>query len=232
MSENCRPRNSKGQIMRFVRLQLAILPAASAIVFSATCFAADHDTAVTSVGDIQAKIQYCQDCHGPSGQGYPGFSPIPRIAGQTTKYLENQLLAFIDSRRDANSSTSMSKIHGPSAPMRTALAAHFSALDPEPIGDGPKDLVAAGRKIYAEGVPEANVPACSACHGPEAKGKAEIPRLAGQLYPYTVKELDGWVKERGQDPGKAEIAPVMTPVAHAMSHPQITAVAAYLSYLK
>ncbi|MDQ2948972.1 MAG: c-type cytochrome [Acidobacteriota bacterium] len=216
--------------MRLVCLRLAILPAVSAILFSATCFAADQDTAVTSVGEIQAKIQYCQDCHGPSGQGYPGFSPIPRIAGQTTKYMETQLLAFIELRRDANAS--MSKVHVLSVPMRTALAAHFSDLDPEPIGDGPKDLVAAGRKIYAEGIPEANVPACSACHGPEAKGKAQISRLAGQLYPYTVKELDGWVKERGRDPGKADIASVMTPIAHALSHPQIAAVAAYLSYLK
>ncbi|MEO8921397.1 MAG: cytochrome c [Caldimonas sp.] len=144
--------------------------------------------------------------------------------------METQLLAFIELRRDANAS--MSKVHVLSVPMRTALAAHFSDLDPEPIGDGPKELVAAGRKIYAEGIPEANVPACSACHGPEAKGKAQISRLAGQLYPYTVKELDGWVKERGHDPGKADIASVMTPIAHALSHSQIAAVAAYLSYLK
>ena len=31
--------------------------------------------------DIQAKISYCKDCHGPSAQGYRGF-PIPRLAGQ------------------------------------------------------------------------------------------------------------------------------------------------------
>jgi cytochrome c553 len=218
--------------MTIIRSQLTMQLFISAVLFSTTCLAADKAVAASSVGDIQAKTAYCQDCHGPSGQGYPGFSPIPRIGGQTTKYLENQLEAFAGSRRDANASTSMSKIHGPGVSMRTALAAHFSKLDPGPIGDGPKDLVAEGKRIYAEGVPTANVPACSACHGPEAKGKAEIPRLAGQLYPYTVKQLEGWSKKRGNDLANVDMAGVMTPVAQAMSHAQIAAVAAYLSYLK
>jgi cytochrome c553 len=225
-------RNIKGPIMSAVRLQLTLQLAISAILFFATSLAVGHDAVSSSVGDVQAKVAYCQDCHGPSGQGYPGFSPIPRIGGQTTKYLKNQLQAFAESRRDADASTAMSKIHGPDEPMRTALAAHFSKLDPEPIGDGSKDLVAAGKKIYAEGVPTANVPACSACHGPEAKGKAEIPGLAGQLYPYTVEELQGWSEKRGNDLASGDMAAVMTPVAHAMSHAQIAAVAAYLSYVK
>ena len=225
-------RNRKVQIKRFIRLQLTLQLAISVILFSATCFAADHDVAASPAGGVRAKVAYCQDCHGPSGQGYPGFSPIPRIAGQTTKYLENQLQAFLESRRDANAAMAMSKVHGLSEPMRAAVAAHFSQLDPEPIGDGPKDLVTAGKKIYAEGVPTDNVPACSACHGPDAKGKAEIPSLAGQLYPYTVEELEGWSKKRGNDLSNADMAAVMTPVAHALSHDQITAVAAYLSYLK
>jgi cytochrome c553 len=50
--------------------------------------------------------------------------------------------------------------------MLTALATHFRGLDPKPLGGGPKELVAVGKKIYEEGVPEANVAACSSCHGP------------------------------------------------------------------
>ena len=224
--------DGKARVTKFTYFPLTILLAISTALFSATCLAADNGTAASSAGDIHAKGAYCQDCHGAAGQGYSGFSPIPRIGGQTTKYLENQLQAFAESRRDANASMAMSKVHGLSEPMRTDLAAHFGQLDPEPIGDGPKDLIAAGKKIYAEGVPTANVPACSACHGPEAKGKAEIPRLAGQLYPYTVEELEGWSKKRADDLSNADMAAVMTPVAHALSHDQITAVAAYLSYQK
>ena len=225
-------RHRKIQAARYMPVRLTMQLCLSAMVFSVTCVAAGHDMTTPSVGDIPAKMAYCEDCHGPSGQGYAGFAPMPRIAGQTTQYLENQLKAFVDSRRDANASIAMSSIHGPSESMRTALAEHFSKLDPEPIADGPKGLVAAGKRIYAEGVPASNVPACSACHGPEARGKAEIPRLSGQLYPYTVQELESWSTKRGTDPANADMAAVMTPVAHAMSHDQIAAVAAYLSYLK
>ncbi len=143
--ENIAMRDSKDRMGSFVRLLLTMQLAVAAILFSATCLAADHDVAASSAGDIQAKVAYCQDCHGPSGQGYSGFSPIPRIAGQTTKYLEIQLQAFLESRRDPNTPMAMSKVHGLSEPMRIAVAAHFSKLDPEPIGDGPKDLVAAGQ---------------------------------------------------------------------------------------
>ena len=56
----------------------------------------------------------------------------------------------------------------------------------------------AGKKIFVEGVPDANVPACQVCHGPEAKGNGQFPRLAGQLYPYIIKTLTNMDKERGQ----------------------------------
>ena len=222
------PCNGNRRITKFVGLQLAIL----AIVFSATCFAGDKDTAIVSRQSIRAKTKYCQDCHGLSGQGLRASVPIPQIAGQTSKYIENQLLAFDKSTRDKNISVNIPKIHGVSPPMRTALAAHFSQLTPPPLADGPEPLVATGKKIYGEGVPEANVPACSGCHGPGAKGKGVIPRLAGQIYSYTIKELTHWSKERGNDRGEASISSVMTPVAHALTEPQIDAVAAYLSYLK
>jgi hypothetical protein len=41
------------------------------------------------------------------------------------------------------------------------LAAHFRGLDPKPIGGGPSNAVATGKRIYDEGIPEANIPACA-----------------------------------------------------------------------
>src|ERR1700693_3413167 len=60
-----------------------------AVAFAGVCRASDANT--VAVGGIQAKIAYCKDCHGPSAQGYDGYFPIPRLAGQQTEYLENQL---------------------------------------------------------------------------------------------------------------------------------------------
>jgi len=187
-------------------------------------------TGASRADDVQAKIGYCKDCHGPAAQGYRGFFPIPRLAGQQTEYLENQLRAFIERRRTNN--VMFNVAHTLSPEMISALAADFRALNPKPIGGAPKQLVATGKKIFEDGIPDANVAACAACHGPEATGSGQIPRLAGQLYPYVIKELVNWGKERGQNPAKPDTSAIMSPVAHSLNKPQIEAVAAFVSDLK
>jgi cytochrome c553 len=181
-------------------------------------------------GDIKAKMEYCQECHGLSGQGYRGYYPMPRLAGQQTEYLKNQLQAFVEHRRTNNIMFNVS--HSLSPAMIEALAADFRELNPKPLGGGPKRLVATGERIFQDGVPDANIAACAACHAPDAKGAGEIPRLAGQLHDYIFNKLTNWSKERGLNPTKPDTAAVMSPVAHSLTKPQVEAVAAYLSYLK
>ncbi len=204
-----------------------------ALLLSTVSLTAGAEAKAISAADLRAKIQYCQDCHGPSGRGtVGGYLPIPRIAGQTPEYIERQLLAFAHSMRDKNSSLGITSAHSLSPAMRLLLAAHFSGLNPAPIGQGPRNLVATGRTIYEEGVPTDNIPACSGCHGPSAKGMNKIPRLAGQLDSYIVRELTNWSKVRGQNPLKAGASAPMKHIAHNLSAAQIAALAAYLSYLK
>ena len=138
--------------------------------------------------DFQAKLGYCKDCHGPSAQGYRGYLPIPRLAGQQPEYLENQLRAFIEHRRTNNIMFNVA--HALKPGMVRALAESFHKLNPPPIGGGPRVLVAAGKNIFENGVPDANIAACAACHGPDATGRGEIPRLAGQLYPLSYQGAD------------------------------------------
>jgi cytochrome c553 len=218
--------------MKVISSKFALHTAILAIAFVAAGGADAANRAAFSRGNPQAKIEYCKDCHGLSGQGYRGYFTMPRLAGQQTEYLENQLRAFAERTRDRDFFLNMPRVHGVSPEMRTALAAHFRGLDPAPIGGGPRNLVGTGKKIFEEGVPEGNIPACSACHGPDAKGQNAIPRLAGQLYSYTVRQLTDWNKERGQAASKNETTAVMTPISHNLSPSQIDAIAAYLSYLK
>jgi len=157
---------------------------------------------------------------------------MPRLAGQTPEYIENQLRSFTERSRERDLFINMARVHGLSPDMRAALAEHFHGLDPRPIGGGPRNLLGTGKRIYDEGIPEANIPACAACHGPDAKGQEAIPRLAGQLYAYTVKELTNWSRERGQGSAKDDTPAVMTPIAHALNPAQVSAIAAYLSYLR
>ena len=88
------------------------------------------------------------------------------------------------------------------------------------------------RRIYEEGLPESNVPACSACHGPDAKGQDQIPRLAGQLPDYFYAKLVNWSAERGQNSSMPDSSAVMGPTSHNLTKSQIAAVAAYVSGLR
>jgi len=180
--------------------------------------------------DLQAKLQYCKTCHGVYGQGYHGAFPIPRLAGQQTEYVENQLRAFIERRRENKFMFTVTHVLSPE--MVEALAVQFKDLDPKPVGSAPRELAAAGKKIYEEGIPGANVPPCANCHGADAKGNGPFPRLAGQLQDYILIKLVNWSKERGQDPAHPDTSALMEPIAHGLSESQIRAVAAYLSYLE
>jgi cytochrome c553 len=216
--------------MKVVSLRLTLHTAILAIAFSAAGHAQTKDTSTVSRQDLQAKIDYCKTCHGFSGQGYRGFYPMPRLAGQQTEYIENQLHAFIERRRQNPVMFNVAHVLDPA--MVKGLAAYFGGLDPKPLGGAPKELVAAGKKIYDEGIPKSDVPPCAGCHGPQAKGDGAFPRLAGQLHDYIAKKLTNWDKERGQDPANPDTSAIMQPIAHSLTESQIAAVAAYLSYLE
>jgi cytochrome c553 len=217
-------------VVGVVAVLASFLAIGFAPVFAAAGHAHERGTAAYSAHGVQAKLEYCKTCHGLSGEGYSGYFPMPRLAGQQSKYIENQLRAFIERRR--TNPVMFNVAHALSPSMVSDLAAHFRDLNPRPLGGAPRERVATGKTIYEEGLPEANVPACSACHGPEAKGQDEIPRLAGQLFPYTVKELTNWSKERGQGGSRDDTSAIMAPTAHNLTQSQIAAIAAYLSFLK
>ncbi|MGB8400879.1 c-type cytochrome [Bradyrhizobium sp.] len=216
--------------MKFNELGRALQIAALIVGCSAPGHAETGSKADFSRPELEAKLAYCKTCHGLSGQGFRGSFPMPRLAGQQPEYLENQLQAFIERRRMNPVMFNVAHVLSPS--MLTALATHFKDLNPRPLGGAPKELVAEGKKIYEEGVPRAEVPACANCHGPGAKGADAFPRLAGQLHDYLFRKLVNWSKERGQDRAKPDNSEIMAPIAHNLTEAQVRAVAAYLSYLE
>jgi len=166
--------------MKFnINLLLGLPTAILMMVFCAVGRAGEAGIALGSRSHLQAKIEYCKDCHGRSGQGYVGFLPMPRLAGQTTTYVEDQLRAFVERRRDRALFLNMAKIHGVSPALRAPLAAHFRDINPSPFGGAPRRFTSVGKKLYEDGVPEANIPACTACHGPEARGEGPRARRTG-----------------------------------------------------
>jgi cytochrome c553 len=211
--------------MKSISLKSALPAVILAVAFPAASYA--QDTSPHS-RDVEAKIAYCKKCHQQSGQGISAAYSVPRLAGQTIPYLEAKFDIITDHRRDnVTAEQFMVPVLGSVDPaIRKAVATYFNGLNPPPAGVGPSDLVSEGKKIYERGLPEDKVPACASCHGEDGKGKDLTPRVAGQIYKYTVKVLTNWtIINKEQDVVKA-------PVEHKLTDDQIAAVASYVSQLR
>ena len=173
-----------------------------------------------------ASVRNCTWCHGGSAQGY---MVAPRLAGQRPLYLESQLRSFREHIRDAPFAKQY--MWGAVAALGPQdvreLAAYFASLPPRPANDGDRTAAAQGRAIYLEGIPEANIAACYACHGPNAEGVREIPRLGGLSYGYLKTRLQQW----GQGYHSTPDSP-MPVVARQLGTNEIEALASYLSFVK
>jgi len=200
--------------MRYSRLRRAALT----IVALAVASTAGHADSLA--------IRNCTWCHGGSAQGY---TPAPRLAGQRPKYLVNELISFRAHRRD--NPFSRQYMWGAAANLSPQgvrdLALYFSTLPPKAADDGDKELTATGRTIYQEGLPDLIIPACVACHGPNAEGVGEIPRLGGLAYTYLKRRLEQWGEGY-----HASAQPPMPRIASILSRDQIEALASYLSFIK
>jgi cytochrome c553 len=226
------PSTRRGGLAKLLAAAVLALAAASLVVgLSASGRAHEVESARFVRGGFGSKAEYCEDCHGGAGQGYLGYLTMPRLAGQTTAYLEEQLSEFAAGRRGRDLFINMARVHGLSAAERSALAQHFREANAGPFGGGPAHLAATGKRLYEEGAPANNIPACTACHGPDAKGQALNPRLAGQLYPYMVMRLSKWRRGYSEVTSTTGPSAQMVRISRNMSQSQIDAVAAYLSRL-
>jgi cytochrome c553 len=82
-----------------IRSALVWSIALAGLTLATASWAEDARKGTVAEKEVQAKLQYCKVCHGVSAQGFRGYYPIPRLAGQQPPYLENQLQAFIEHRR-------------------------------------------------------------------------------------------------------------------------------------
>lgn len=173
-----------------------------------------------------AEVRNCTWCHGTSGQGY---TVAPRLAGQRPAYLETQIRNFRDHSRD--NPFSKQYMWGAVAALDPGavrdLAAYFATIPAKPASDGDPNLLVKGKAIYMDGIPEANIASCYACHGPNAEGIRDIPRLGGLAYFYVKARLEQW--GQGYHSGVGTPMPI---VARALGPNEIEALASYLSFVR
>ena len=87
--------------------------------------------------------------------------------------------------------------------------------------------VASGKTLFEDGNPEANTVSCAVCHGPNAQGVRDIPRLGGLSYYYLKRKLAQW----GEGYHAAAKVSHAT-IASKLSANEIEALASYLSFVK
>ncbi|MFB9159220.1 c-type cytochrome, partial [Chromobacterium violaceum] len=96
---------------------------------------------------------------------------------------------------------------------------------PKPAAGGDPALLAAGRKLYAEGNLAVGTPPCFSCHGDRGEGGSAAPGLAGQLPAYLARRM------RVSDAPQPDAAMEMQEILKTMSADDIQALLAYLATL-
>jgi cytochrome c553 len=166
-------------------------------------------------------INLCSTCHGPRG-----ISPSPEfpiLAAQRRGYLESQLEAFrAKTREEKIAHDFMWGIAGDlDDHLIDSIARYYSVQPPAPGRPGDAALIAKGKQLFEQGVPERSILPCATCHGADGAGLADFPRLAGQHAKYVVKQIE-YIQ------AQARKAPVMHGIVKDMTTAEIEAVAAYV----
>lgn len=176
-----------------------------------------------------SQVAQCAGCHGQNGMGNPSAG-FPALAGQPTRYLEQQLYAFKHGSRQNGIMSGFAG--GLSAADRKAIAEYYNGLpvvNPASLPAAPKDDLGATLAMHGvdAGAPNA-IPACDSCHGAGGRGRGPLfPRLAGQPAKYLEDQLTAW-----QGGGRNESnLHVMQSIARMLSSKQIKAVSAYFAAL-
>jgi cytochrome c553 len=182
--------------------------------------AADIPAAVRKAGEERA-VNLCSTCHGPRGISTSPEFPI--LAAQRRGYLESQIDAFrkkIRSERDAHDF--MWGIAGNlDEAIVAGIAAYYAEQPPAPGRSSDPGVVARGKELFEKGVPGRGIPACISCHGANAEGFADFPRLGGQHAKYVTKQIN-YIQSL------VRAAPVMHGIVKDLTPAEIQAVAAFV----
>ena len=115
------------------------------------------------------------------------------------------------------------------------LAAYFSLQTPTGLEDDPS-YWQAGEKLYRAGDPARQVPACTACHGPVARGvpSAGYPQLRAQHEEYVLQQLTSYAADnrytrdaKGQSAGGPNDA-IMHTIASRLTPQDMRDLASYV----
>jgi cytochrome c553 len=178
------------------------------------------DVESTKAGEEKA-VNLCSTCHGPRGISTSPEFPI--LAAQRAGYLESQLEAFRAKTREEKIAHDFmwGIAYNLDDSMIRSVALYY-ATQPSPLPHpGDPAMVAKGKELFDKGVPERGIPACATCHGANAEGMANFPRLAGQHAKYVVNQIN-YIQSLVRK------APVMHGIVKDLTQEEMQALAVYV----
>ena len=172
------------------------------------------------------KAATCVACHGAGGNSVnPEW---PKLAGQSSKYLLEQQVAFKSGTR--KQAIMMGQMANQSEQDMRDVAAFFSMQKQQPGVASPASVKVA-EKIFRAGDAGRGLPACASCHGPKGLGNpgAGYARIGGQHATYTANQLKLF---RSGERAAGANGQMMTAVAAKLSDAEIEALASYVNGLQ
>lgn len=180
------------------------------------------------VGGADGAITPCFMCHGLDGVG-DSAGAFPRLTGQAAFYMYKQLIDYASEARPHDVMTPIAREM--TEPQMANVAFYYSALDAAHARQPAvaPEVLARGREIAENGLPEAGVQACNLCHGADGAGNPPLfPYLAGQYAPYAELQLRLFKSGSRANDGLG----VMRDIADGLSDEDIRAVALYFEWLR
>ncbi|MGA6149361.1 c-type cytochrome [Stenotrophomonas sp. NPDC077461] len=202
------------------------------------------DFSKTTWGDAkagQAKAAACAACH--SADGNSTVEMYPSIAGQSERYVAQQMALIANGQRTSGASAAMVPFVQDLTPqdMRD-IGAYFATqkasaglADDGLVSEGPyagKKFYEIGQQLYRGGDADRGIPACMACHGPTGAGNPgpAYPHIGGQHAAYVARRLQEYQAGVTHETDKAHFQ-IMATIARQLTEQEIQALGSYLQGL-
>ncbi|MBC8211490.1 MAG: cytochrome c4 [Gammaproteobacteria bacterium] len=175
----------------------------------------DTESSAEAIQQGSSRAFICKYCHGEDGNSKK--STIPNLAGQNPVYLLRQIEMFSNGQRNNKTMNEIARVL--TLQDKVNIALFYSSQQVTEQTPYRPELVAEGKQLFET--------RCFFCHGRDAHGKEELPRIASQPADYVVNTLSSYsssLVKRVETP--------MSRVARTLEKDEIQALAAYLTSLE
>ena len=204
------------------------LAAASlALCVASSAWASDAAPSKTTAVNIEAKVAMCIGCHGIHGyqSSFPEVHKVPKISGQSAKYIANALIAY---QKDERKHPTMKSIAASLTEQDiTEISAYYeqhglaqTAVVPETPTEAPAKVKA----LLEKG-------ACISCHGANFNKPIDgsYPKIAGQYADYLYVALKSYKTEGNTKVGRSNA--IMAGQVKNFTHAELRLLANYIGSL-